>query len=93
MRGRARFLQTSGASRSAIKGVHGDALKVAIAAPPEKGKANKALIVFLAKQLGLKRSMVTLVAGPAARDKTLRLEGVDAAEVRRRLEDCLSECR
>jgi uncharacterized protein (TIGR00251 family) len=78
-----------GASRSAIQGVHGDALKVAIAAPPEKGKANKALVVFLAKRLGLKRSQVSLVAGPTSRDKTLRIEGVGANELRALLQDCL----
>ena len=44
-----------GASRSAIQGTHAGALKVAIQAPPEKGKANKQLVAFLAKALGLKR--------------------------------------
>ena len=73
-----------GASRSAIQGVVGDALKVAIAAPPEKGKANKALVAFLAKSLGLRRPQVELVAGPTSREKTLRVE-LSPTELRARL--------
>lgn len=79
-----------GASRSAIQGVQGDALKVAIQAPPEKGKANKALTTFLAKSLGLRRAQVTLVGGATSRDKTLRFEGVTAPELRARIEACLT---
>jgi len=47
-----------GASKNEIVGVQEDALKIRISAPPVEGKANKALIQFLAKQLGAKRSQV-----------------------------------
>lgn len=74
-----------GASRSQVTGVAADALKVAIAAPPEKGKANKELTTYLAKALGLRKAQVTLGAGATSRDKTVRIEGLSEAELRARL--------
>lgn len=71
-----------GASRSAVQGLVGDALKVAIQAPPEKGKANDELVRFLAKALGLRRPQVTLVKGDTSRDKVVRVEGLDADALR-----------
>ena len=79
-----------GASRSAVQGLVGDALKVAIQAPPEQGKANKALTAFLAKALGLRKAQVTLASGASSRNKTLRIEGLDEAGLRARLEALLS---
>lgn len=75
-----------GQPRSAVLGVHGEALKVSVAAPPEKGKANDELVRFLAKALGLSRAQVTLVAGQGSRDKAVRLEGIsrDALETKLR---------
>ena len=74
-----------GAARSALQGVHGGALKVAVGAAPEKGKANKELCAFLAKALGLRKTQVTLAAGPTSRGKTVRIEGLDPAALRERL--------
>lgn len=71
-----------GASRSAIQGLVGDALKVAVQAPPEKGKANDELVRFLARTLGLRRPQVTLVKGDTSRDKVVRVEGLDADALR-----------
>jgi uncharacterized protein len=82
-----RVVARPGASKSLIHGVHGDALKVAIHAAPEKGKANKELIAFLAKTLGLKRAQVTLSAGQTSRTKTLRFEGLTANDLEARLRD------
>lgn len=62
------------ASRNAIVGWHGNALKVALTAPPVDGAANAALIAFIAEFLGLKKSQVTLVRGETSRQKTLRVE-------------------
>ncbi|RMG12338.1 MAG: YggU family protein [Planctomycetota bacterium] len=76
-----------GAARSAIQGVLGGALKVAVAAPPEKGKANKELTRFLARRLGVRRAQVSLVSGEASRSKTIRIDGLCEAEVRARLAD------
>ncbi|MCO5166106.1 MAG: DUF167 domain-containing protein [Planctomycetes bacterium] len=74
-----------GASRSAVQGVAGDALKVAVQAPPEKGKANDELVRFLARALGLRRAQVTLVRGEASRDKVVRVEGLEVEALRERL--------
>lgn len=63
------------ASRDAIVGEHGGALKIAVTAAPEKGRANRAVIEVLAKALGLRRSSIEITAGSASRDKTLALGG------------------
>ena len=73
------------ASRNAVIGVHGDALKVAVTAPPEKGKANTAVAGTLARALGVRRSQVTLVAGDTSRSKTFRIEGIGPVEARAKL--------
>ena len=65
-----------GAKRTAIAGVYGTALKIALAAPPVDGKANKELCVFLAKKLKLPKSAVTLVSGQTSRDKVVFLPGI-----------------
>ncbi|MDD6337475.1 MAG: DUF167 domain-containing protein [Lentisphaeria bacterium] len=65
-----------GAKRTAVSGVYGTSLKIALAAPPVDGKANKELCVFLAKKLGLAKSAVTLVSGQTSRDKVVFLPGV-----------------
>jgi uncharacterized protein (TIGR00251 family) len=65
------------ASRSEIVGVHGGALKVRVAAPPADGAANDALISVLAAAFGVARSRVRIVAGPAARLKTVEVEGIE----------------
>lgn len=60
-----------GASKSGIAGLHGDALKVRIQAPPVEGAANAALLAFIAKQLGLAPREVRLLRGEKSRQKTL----------------------
>ena len=74
-----------GASRTEVAGRLGDALKVRVAAPPESGAANAALLAFLAERLGLPRWAVTLVAGAASPRKAVAVEGLDAAEAEARL--------
>ncbi|HEU4801389.1 MAG TPA: DUF167 domain-containing protein [Gemmatimonadales bacterium] len=59
------------ASRSEVAGLHGDALKVRLRAPPVDGAANEELIRFLADALGLRRDAVTLVSGATSRAKRL----------------------
>lgn len=72
-----------GASRTEMVGVVGDALKIRIAAPPQGGKANQALIEFLAELFGVPKSSVRLVQGQATRRKLVRIQGVTLADVRR----------
>lgn len=73
-----------GARRSAVCGEHGGRLKIAVAAPPVDGRANEALIEWLADRLQVSRRVVRLVAGQRSRDKTLRIEGASTGEVLRR---------
>jgi len=72
-----------GAKRDAVTGVHDGAVKIALSAPPVDGRANEALIAFLAERLGLPR--VSLVAGAASRSKVLRIVGLGSSEVWERL--------
>jgi uncharacterized protein (TIGR00251 family) len=74
-----------GARRACLEGEHGGALRVAVTAPPEKGKANDDVVKLLAGALGLPRSAVRIVAGLGSRDKSLAVDGVAPDEVRRRL--------
>jgi uncharacterized protein (TIGR00251 family) len=62
-----------GAKRTEVAGVHGAALKIRLAAPAVEGRANDALIAFLAASFGVPRRNVTLVRGEAGRRKTVRI--------------------
>jgi len=73
------------ASRNEITSVSGGVLKVRLTAPPVEGAANAVLIEFLAARFGVKRSQVTLVAGHATRQKLVRITGLSAREIERRL--------
>ncbi len=63
------------AKKSRVVGLHGDKLKVAVTAVPEDGKANKAVIALLSKELGIKASMMSIVSGLTSRDKKIFIEG------------------
>lgn len=70
-----------GAKKNSVTGIHAEAVKIALTAPPVDGKANQSLIAFLADILRLPRARIAIVAGPASRAKTLRITGKSAAEV------------
>ena len=70
------------AKRTEVVGRHGDALKIKLKAPPVDGAANAELVRFVAEQLDIPRSAVTITAGHTARRKTLEIAGVDAAALR-----------
>jgi len=74
-----------GASRSRVMGLLGDRLKVAVAAPPEDGKANRAVCELLAGQLGVGVRSVTVTAGHTQPQKTLAIMGMTRAAVLARL--------
>lgn len=74
-----------GAKRDAITGTHAGALKISLTSPPTDGRANTALIAFLAEHLNIPRASIELLAGHASRSKTLRLTGITAAEAEARL--------
>ena len=73
------------ASRNEIAGLHGAELRVRITAPPVDGAANEALVAFIAGELGLSRSDVTMLAGEGSRSKILSVRGITPTEVAHRL--------
>jgi hypothetical protein len=74
-----------GARRNAITGALGDTLKIAITAAPSEGRANAALIAFLARRLDIPRPSIELISGSASRTKMLRITGITAAQAEARL--------
>ena len=80
-----------GASRNGLEGIHGGALKVAVHAPPEKGKANKALLEVLAKTLGIPKNRFSLAKGETSKDKWIAVQGVSPAELERRIQKALKK--
>jgi uncharacterized protein (TIGR00251 family) len=82
---RLRLRVVPGARRDALLGAHGEALRIAVRAVAEKGRANEAVIRLLAATLGLGAGQVVLVAGLGGRDKIAEIRGLDAAVLRERL--------
>jgi len=73
------------ARKNAVTGELGDALKLALTAPPVEGRANAACVEFFANLLDVPRSSVTIASGASHRRKVIRVVGLSADEVRRRL--------
>jgi uncharacterized protein len=73
------------ANKNAITGEIGDALKLSLTAPPMDGRANAACIEFFAKLLKVSRSSVTIASGQTSRHKVIRVSGLSAEAVRRRI--------
>ncbi len=74
-----------GAKKTEVVGLHGEALKIRLAAPPVDGKANACLIGFLAERLGVTKASVSLVSGESSRAKRIRIDAVDPLVVLDRL--------
>ena len=72
-----------GAKKTEFAGLHGDALKIRLAAPPVDGKANEALVKFVAETLGLPKSAVELKSGQTSRRKVLEVRGATPEGVAR----------
>ena len=73
------------AKRNAVAGERGDAVKVKVAAPAVEGKANDALLKFLAETLAVHPRDIAIIAGEKSRDKLVTVSGLDPGEARRRL--------
>ena len=73
------------AGRNRIAGVLGDSLKLAVTAPALEGRANQAVIEFLAALFQIPRSSVTIASGETSRNKVVRVSGVSAEFIRARL--------
>jgi uncharacterized protein (TIGR00251 family) len=76
-----------GASRTELVGRYGSGWKVLVSAPPERGRANDAVVRLLARRLRVPRASVAVVSGRSGRDKVVELKGLDEAEAARRLEE------
>jgi uncharacterized protein (TIGR00251 family) len=73
------------ARRNAVVGELGDALKIALTAPPVDGLANEACVGFFAELLGIPRASVMIASGQSSRNKVIRVTGMSAPEIRRQL--------
>jgi hypothetical protein len=73
-------------SRTEIAGRENDVYKVKLTDPPVEGRANKALIAFLAEKLGVPKRDIEIVSGKTGRLKTIRIRGLTAVEIAQALE-------
>jgi uncharacterized protein (TIGR00251 family) len=78
-----------GARKNGVLGEQAGSLKVAVTAPPEHGRANKALTETLHEALGVKRSQVELLSGATSREKRFLIRGISKAVLSVRLENLL----
>src|SRR5262245_13884976 len=78
-----------GARRNGITGIHGGALKVAVTAVAEKGKANTATIEALCEAFNLRPRQLELIAGPASRQKRFLLRGLTLEELNERISQAI----
>ena len=82
---------TPGSRHAGIRGLHGDALRVAVRQKPERGRANEGMLAYLAEVFGVARGSVELVSGHSSRRKLVRLAGLSASKVRARARDIISQ--
>jgi uncharacterized protein len=80
-----RFHIVPNARADKIMGEHGSAIRVKLRAPAREGKANAALRSFLAEELKISESQITLEHGQKSRDKLIRIDGLSDDDVRRQL--------
>lgn len=73
-----------GAKKTEVQGIHGERLKLRLAAPPVEGKANEALISWLSKTLSIPKSRITLVSGDTGRQKRIRILGLSIEVIQAR---------
>lgn len=82
-----------GSTRSSVVGRHGSAWKLRVAARPERGKANDAVLALVADAVGIPAGDVELVAGASSRDKVVLLHGVTEADAVERMESAAGGAR
>jgi uncharacterized protein len=82
---RLRLRVVPGARRDGLVGRYADGWKVRVAAPPQRGAANRSVVALLARTLRLPEGDVTVVSGHGSRDKIVELAGIDARELKGRL--------
>ncbi len=72
------------ASKNKVVGLHGDAVKIAITAPPVDGKANAAIVKFMSKLLGVGKSSIEIASGQNGRNKIIKITGVSLTEFKQK---------
>ena len=87
---RVSFVVSPGSARTELVGRHGDAWKVRVAAPAEKGRANEELCAWIATALGVPRSSVAVVAGATSRRKSVEIANLAPHELESRLSEATS---
>ena len=73
------------ASANQVRGVYGDAIKICVTASPVRGAANKALLKFLARKLGVKNYDIEILTGHSSRTKRIHVSGITAEKIRSNL--------
>jgi len=74
-----------GAKKTEVVGLHGEALKIRLAAPPVDGKANAALVAFIAAKVGAGRTAVEVISGLTSRAKRVRVAGISTTDALKEL--------
>jgi uncharacterized protein YggU (UPF0235/DUF167 family) len=82
-----------GARRNAVLGERAGALRVAVSAAPDKGKANAAIQAVLAENLGCKPALITLVSGATSKQKRFLIKGISAQELKDRIDKLLRDAK
>ena len=80
------FKVIPGASKTEFSDLEGEMIRVRVAAPPEKGKANKELIRFIAKSLGISKANLVLLSGETYRKKRMLVKGMSKDQLMRDLQ-------
>jgi len=78
-------LVSPGSARAGLRGIHGNAVKLAVHSPPERGRANSEAESIVAEWLGVSASNVDVVSGPTSRNKVMRITGIGMETVREKL--------
>jgi uncharacterized protein len=80
------LLVSPGSSRTALLGEHAGVLKIAVCAPPERGRANKELLMFFSRKLGVRKSALEVLVGETSREKVLLVRGLTSEQLTGMLE-------
>ena len=80
-----------GSKRNAVLGERAGAVRIAVTAPPDKGKANTAIQVVLAENLVCKTAQIALISGATSRQKRFLIRGIDTEELRNRIDAVLGQ--
>jgi hypothetical protein len=83
MKARLTLKVQAGARKTEFAGSYGEGWKLRVAAPPVDGKANQAIVEFVARLAGVRRSAVRIISGAAATTKIIEIEGIDPAPLSR----------